>query len=85
MPTFTLVAGPNGSGKSTLTAAVTFEGSFNVVDADAIARVLDPELPARAAIAAARQAILRCRTLLNNRESFTLEHTGRSWCPLPDA
>ncbi len=75
MPTFTLVAGPNGSGKSTLTAAITFEGSFNVVDADAIAQALDPELPVRAAIAAARQAILQCRTLLDSRESFTLEST----------
>jgi predicted ABC-type ATPase len=75
VPTFTLVAGPNGSGKSTLTGAVTFEGSCNVVDADAIARGLDPELPARAAFAAARQTILRCRTLLDKRESFTLEST----------
>lgn len=75
MPTFTLVAGPNGSGKSTLTAAITFEGSASVVDADAIARVLDPELPSRAAISAARHAVLRCRTLLENRESFTLEST----------
>jgi hypothetical protein len=40
---------------STLTAAVSFEGSFKVVDADAIA--------------AARQAILRWRSLLNNRVS----------------
>ena len=75
MPTFTLVAGPNGSGKSTLTAALTFEGRANVVDPDAIARTLNPNNPSRAAIAAARQAVVRCRTLLKHRESFVLEST----------
>jgi predicted ABC-type ATPase len=75
VPTFPLVAGPNGSGNSTLTAAVTVKGGFNAVDADAIARVLDPELPTRAAIAVARQTILQCRTLLENRENFALEST----------
>ena len=75
MPTFTLVAGPNGSGKSTLTAAITFEGGASVVDPDAIARVLAPDLPSRAAISAARRAVVRCRTLLESRESFTLEST----------
>jgi len=58
-----------------LTAAITFEGSASVVDADAIARVLDPVLPSRAAITAARHTVVRCRTLLENRESFTLEST----------
>lgn len=75
MPTFTLVAGPNGSGKSTLTAALTFEGQKNVVDPDAIARTLSPKAPARAAFAAARQAVARCRTLVENQESFILEST----------
>ena len=51
------------------------EGSANVVDPDAIARNLNPGLPSRAAIAAARQAVGRCRTLLKNRESFILEST----------
>ena len=75
MPTLTLVAGPNGSGKSTLTASIAFEGLTSVVDPDAIARILDAEQPSRAAIAAARQAIVRCRSLLANRESFILEST----------
>ncbi len=74
MPTLTLVAGPNGSGKSTLTGAISFEGT-TVVDPDVIARELDPVNPARAAIAAARQAILRCRSLLTARNSFVLEST----------
>lgn len=75
MPTFTLVAGPNGSGKSTLTAALTFEGQKNIVDPDAIARTLSPNALVRAAIAAARQAVARCRALVGNRESFILEST----------
>lgn len=74
VPTLTLVAGPNGSGKSTLTAAIAFEGLI-VVDPDAIARTIDAEQPSRAAIAAARRAVLRCRALVANRESFILEST----------
>ena len=75
MPTLTLVAGPNGSGKSTLTAAISFEDPTTVVDPDAIARQLDPVQPSRAGIAAARQAILRCRSFLAARDSFVLEST----------
>ncbi|MCX6593284.1 MAG: AAA family ATPase [Acidobacteria bacterium] len=69
------MAGPNGSGKSTLTASVTFPGAATVVDPDAIARKLDPAQPARAAIPAAREAILQCRSLLASRSSFILEST----------
>lgn len=75
MPTLTLVAGPNGSGKSTLTASITFKGSAAVIDPDAIARRLDPELPSRVAIQAARQAVLKSRTLLHEGQSFVLEST----------
>ena len=46
-----------------------------MVDPDVIARQLDPVKPSRAAIAAARQAILRCRSLLAARDSFVLEST----------
>ena len=75
MPVLTLVAGPNGSGKSTLTSSIWFEGSANLIDPDAIARRLDAAQPARSAIPAAREAVLRCRTLLAERASFTLETT----------
>ena len=70
-----MVAGPNGSGKSTLTASIEFEGNANLIDPDAIARGMDPLRPSSRAIPAARQAILRCRSLLLNRQSFTLETT----------
>jgi predicted ABC-type ATPase len=75
VPTLSVVAGPNGSGKSTLTSSIRFEDSGNLIDADAIARGLDPVQPSRAAVRAARQAVLRCRQLLVGRQSFTLETT----------
>ena len=75
MPALTVVAGPNGSGKSTLTASIAFEGNTNLIDPDAIARRLNPAEPARQAIPAAREAILRCKVLLAQRANFTLETT----------
>jgi predicted ABC-type ATPase len=75
VPTLTLVAAPNGSGKSTITASIAFEGLTSVVDPDAIARTIDAEQPSRAAIPAARQTALRCRSLLAIRQNFVLEST----------
>jgi predicted ABC-type ATPase len=75
VPTLSVVAGPNGSGKSTLTSSIRFEDSGNLIDADAIARGLDPVQPSRVAVRAARLAVLRCRQLLVSRQSFTLETT----------
>jgi predicted ABC-type ATPase len=70
----TLVAGPNGSGKSTISAARA-NRALVVVDPDAIARTLDPNQPFRAAIPAARKAILLCRSLVEKRDSFIVEST----------
>ena len=70
-----VVAGPNGSGKSTLTSSRWFEAAENLIDPDAIARSMDPRFPVSQAIPAARKAILTCRAMLLNRESFTLETT----------
>jgi predicted ABC-type ATPase len=75
VPALSVIAGPNGSGKSTLTSYIFFEGDANLIDPDAIARSMDPQEPSSRAIPAAREAILRCRTLLSNQESFTLETT----------
>lgn len=52
-----------------------FEGNANLIDPDAIARRLNPSEPARMAIPAARESILRCRALLSESASFTLETT----------
>lgn len=73
-PTLTLVAGPNGSGKSTISAARADEAMV-VVDPDAIARTIAPHQPSLAAVPAARRAVLLCRSLLANRESFIVEST----------
>jgi len=75
MPSLTVIAGPNGSGKSTLTSSIWFEGNANLIDPDAIARRLNAAQPARSAIPAAREAILRCKALLRDRASFVLETT----------
>jgi predicted ABC-type ATPase len=58
-----------------LTSSIWFEGSANLIDPDAIARRLDAAQPARKAIPAAREAILRCNALLVDGASFTLETT----------
>jgi predicted ABC-type ATPase len=75
VPLLTLIAGPNGSGKSTLTAALDFEGRDRLVDADAIARRLNPANPAAAAIESGR-AVLRCTDeYLSRGQSFAIEMT----------
>lgn len=73
MPTLILVAGPNGSGKSTLSAEIA--AGVTVVDPDAIARTLEAAEPYRAAIPAARRAIVMCRALITQRASFIVEST----------
>jgi predicted ABC-type ATPase len=59
-PRLLIVAGPNGAGKSTLTARL--EKRFadrlgQLLDADAIARALNPSDPGKAAILAARTVL----------------------------
>jgi predicted ABC-type ATPase len=75
VPTLTVFGGPNGSGKSTLIAKFEFEGRDNLLDADAIAKRMDPTNPRQAAVAAGRELIRRTREYLENRESFAIETT----------
>lgn len=75
MSTLTVIAGPNGSGKSSFTARADFEGKKNLLDPDAVAKRIDPDDPARAAIAAAREVIRMTRQYLESGESFALETT----------
>ena len=75
MPALTVFGGPNGSGKSTLIAKLEFEGRDNLLDADAIAKRMNPSNPREAAVAAGRELIRRTREYLENRESFAIETT----------
>src|SRR5260370_29914959 len=52
-----------------------FEGRDNLLDADAIAKRMDPANPRQAAVAAGRELIRRTREYLENRESFAIETT----------
>ena len=75
MLTLTLIAGPNGSGKSTLTEWVDLEGRGLLLDADAIARALNPSDPQSVAIAAGREVLKRISGYLRRGESFAVETT----------
>lgn len=75
MPLLTIVAGPNGSGKSSILAGIEFDGRANLIEADAIAKRMNPRHPALAAIPAAREAILQTREYLRTGRSFAIETT----------
>ena len=76
-PTFTVFAGPNGAGKSTIILAPEFANRrTNLLEADAIAKRMDPAVPVRAAVAAGREVILRTREFLASGESFAMETTS---------
>jgi predicted ABC-type ATPase len=75
VPVLTVVGGPNGSGKSSIVCGLEFEGRDDLLEADAIAKRIDPSNPRRAAVAAAREVIRRTREYLENRQSFAIETT----------
>ncbi len=67
----------NGSGKSTLTSFYKRKliTSSVLLDPDAIARELNPNEPAKAAIQAARYVLQQQQIFLNSGQSFVLETT----------
>jgi predicted ABC-type ATPase len=76
VPVFTVFAGPNGAGKSTVIKLPEFESRrTNLLEADAIAKRMDPADPLRAAVAAGREVILRTREYLRTRQNFAMETT----------
>jgi predicted ABC-type ATPase len=75
MPVLTVVAGPNGSGKSSILRGLEFEGRDELLEADAVAKRINPADPGRAAVSAAREVISRTREYLKKRRSFALETT----------
>jgi predicted ABC-type ATPase len=78
-----IIAGPNGAGKTTFAdeylKAELSNSAF--INADRFAAMLDPSVPANAAIQAARKAIEEMEMCLRNRRNFALETTlsGRSY------
>lgn len=75
MPVLTVFAGPNGSGKSSITRSVEFDGRHNLLEADAIAKRINPKVPSQSAVAAAREVIRRTREYIHRGESFAVETT----------
>jgi predicted ABC-type ATPase len=73
MPEITVVAGANGAGKSTLTKLSSV--NIPLIDPDAIARVIAPEQPESAALAAGRKTIELARSYIQSDCSFVVETT----------
>lgn len=72
-PVCTVIGGPNGSGKSTIFDHLTLPGHF--VNADLVARGINPTAPEGASLAAGRQTLAALERLLAARESFVYETT----------
>lgn len=68
-----MLAGPNGAGKSTVYRTLSLSGTF--VNADDMARELDPTNPEGASIAAGRLVLDRLHSLISGRQDFIYETT----------
>ena len=77
LPNLVLLAGPNGSGKSTFAkSALRDVAQFDVkIDADEIARHLNPNDPASVAFAAGKKAIYLRQAAIAARQSLVIETT----------
>lgn len=75
MPVLTVFAGPNGSGKSSLIRQVDFEGRDNLLEPDAVALRINPDLPRAAGISAGREVLCRTAEYIEQEESFAIETT----------
>jgi predicted ABC-type ATPase len=72
-PACIVLAGPNGAGKSTIYKALSLPSPF--VNADEVARELNPAKPEAASIRAGRLVLHRLAELIETRPSFTYETT----------
>jgi predicted ABC-type ATPase len=73
MPRLTLIAGPDGAGKSTLARQAGFDGPF--VNADDIARAINPEASEAAAAAAGRETLAQLAALIHEGRDVVHETT----------
>ena len=72
-PTCTIIGGPNGSGKSTIYDRLELPGLF--LNADVIARRLNPGRPEAASLSAGRQLLATFADVIGSREPFVYETT----------
>lgn len=72
-PVLVVLAGPNGAGKSTYFARRLSQLGYPFVNADVIAKAMDPNDPMRVSAAAAQVAEIERQTLLLRGESFCME------------
>lgn len=74
-PWFWLIGGPNGAGKTTLAAGLLGhelnEDAF--LNADVLARSLNPEAPEKMAFAAGRLLVARLGTAIATRQTVAVE------------
>src|SRR3954464_12200451 len=75
MPRLTLIAGRDGAGKSTLARQAGFDGPF--VNADDIARAINPEASEAAAAAAGRETLAQLAALIHEGRDVVHETTRR--------
>jgi predicted ABC-type ATPase len=73
-PICTVLAGPNGSGKSSA-ARNWLNVPGEIVNADVIARLINPEQPEAASRAAGRAVLKRLDELVEQRQNFNFETT----------
>ncbi|MEH3120277.1 MAG: zeta toxin family protein [Methylorubrum populi] len=72
-PVCTILGGPNGSGKSSLYRAIDPPGEF--VNADIVARRINPVDPEAASLAAGRAVLVRLNELVEAGRDFAYETT----------
>jgi predicted ABC-type ATPase len=72
-PVCRILGGTNGSGKSSLFENLNLPGPF--LNADVVARGIDPDNPEGASLAAGRVIVERLRAVIGARQDFTYETT----------
>ncbi|PWK07040.1 zeta toxin family protein [Tumebacillus permanentifrigoris] len=78
-PKLFVFAGANGSGKSSTRESLSLGMGFGVIiDTDAIARTINPEVPESANVEAGREAIKVARDCISSGVSFCIENHIRS-------
>ncbi len=80
-PQMIIVGGPNGAGKTTFVLETLKRRSIPYLGADQIAAEMSPADPAKAALAAGREFILRLGEMIESQQTFIVETTlsGKSF------